>query len=1241
MVGNYIRKWCLVSAGIIFVLPLLASALLSAPARAQNNWDEAEAKKWFVQEEIKPNPVGIAISEEQTPPPTITIEPQGQRTKKVVFVLTHVQSEGSGSIWNFVGPQAIIGIFSQYANKDWLIFAAHLDTAQGPVLPDTYLLVNDSQGEAIVYDTDHSGVFKGKFSALTNDFDVKDDDIGRLFGYLMNAPADPTHNDENCANVSGYATTEFPKGLYETGPDIKGEKKTLGSYGFSGEKAREMNGNCLNQDPTGWAAHWGVTTKSIPSDYASGCSIGALIKGTVGETLVNVIACTVQFLYEKVIVTGIGLTQSIGGQNDSLEAELSKSNEPLVEAWRLSLGIVNIVVIIALLAIAFANILHLNINTYAAKKALPGLALGVVGANASLLLIRFLLDVAQALMSFGYQIAGVTKLPDLIHKLVTVLGDVGTSHTVALIFLSPFALFIIIVFVVYFFFLLVIFCWAMVKRLVFLYGLTILAPLAFIAYGVPSMQQWFGKWWDQFIRHLFSLPIIIIAIALLVKYAVALGFSANFDAVAKGDAKGIFSTILIFAATAFILKIPGLVTKGALDITEHAKKAFGYAKGVPANMYGGLQGGAKGLEKLRGAKAAAMSKQGEALRMRANRLQASGDIAGARRLRAEALTKYQQSSRLNKAAGKWKDTGNFFGSRRGYAYSFANPDKTIKPWWEARTKEAEKGSSIESSKINVGIPGKKSPKWNFSDVVSGRMGGYASKAKDARERMKDDAASVEEAYDAAEASQGMIKAVEKHVSTMTPLEAMRFRSRVAGAKKADKMSKILEEIVAANPNANIKGKGLYAEGTLSAFYDYAIRQAKQQRGRAAGAANTQNANFATWLGGSTGGGTPYGTAGGPPGTPGAAPYGEVDPERIKEALAAQMVMIDARQQEVMNLVGHVKPAGSPDQATAVNPDGTTEFVPQANHFQNMADRYDDALASDDAEMAQAVSDLRTETISTIRQSLIGNVEEISAELATELQQLEAEDLSDPLKAQEVGARLRELSENFHLASEVQARSGNVEESVRQLLGEQARLNTAAAEVSQQATGQLNTLNEQQLAQLLSGSIDEIGNQLEEVIRPAVDKMAEAIGRQDDAAAKTVMQTRTLQEIKSALNGRDRYSLATVMRQRFNQLGETILKTSRDLPPPGPTNVTVENKINQATQSPVNQTTVNQVTEVTSTPPTTSSSPLSHSVPFTPSAPPNAPVVTAPEAAPPEPPAAETPLPPSPEVSPNLPPDTQP
>jgi len=253
------------------------------------------------------------------------------------------------------------------------------------------------------------------------------------------------------------------------------------------------------------------------------CAIGCMIYDAIGQF--------VKWSIERLNSVS-GVTFNIFGIEKAYATPLSEQlqKDQVVTGWKFSLAITDIIVVFALLLIAFANILKLNIDIYAVKKALPGLLIGVILANLSLLISRVIVDFASLLTQYfldkasssmgGASIGtGLASLMGLspeatggtfvgvitIFVISAVLGTpiVGCLLIIGALLLLAFPGLLILAL-----------AFLMYARLYVIWILVILSPLAFVVLGFPPAQQYFKTWWSWFLKWVFLAPIAYFFIAL-------------------------------------------------------------------------------------------------------------------------------------------------------------------------------------------------------------------------------------------------------------------------------------------------------------------------------------------------------------------------------------------------------------------------------------------------------------------------------------------------------------------------------------------------------------------------------------------------------------------------------------------------------------------------------------------------------------------------------------------------------
>lgn len=200
--------------------------------------------------------------------------------------------------------------------------------------------------------------------------------------------------------------------------------------------------------------------------------------------------------------------------------------EWVANGWGMTRNLVNIIAVIALVIVAFANILHINLNVYAVKRMLPLLIGSVIGANLSLFAIK-------AINVFSYQIASSIVDPassgigDLAKTVSTLFGSLllaafGMGDAAAIAFSSvglvveavPVMIILLLIFIAAAVLLLILgFLMYIQPGVVGI--LTVFAPLAIILGALPFGQGTFKKWLTFTFNWIFMLPVCLLMFALI------------------------------------------------------------------------------------------------------------------------------------------------------------------------------------------------------------------------------------------------------------------------------------------------------------------------------------------------------------------------------------------------------------------------------------------------------------------------------------------------------------------------------------------------------------------------------------------------------------------------------------------------------------------------------------------------------------------------------------------------------
>ncbi|MCL5795397.1 MAG: type IV secretion system protein [Patescibacteria group bacterium] len=215
----------------------------------------------------------------------------------------------------------------------------------------------------------------------------------------------------------------------------------------------------------------------------------------------------------------------------SASADIQKATgatqaKPLTEAvrgsgvnniWKWLLSLIDYLIAAMLIFIAIVNILQIQIDTYAVRKALPNLIMGVILANLSWFFCLALVDLSTAIVNWeqiqggGNLLAGLyselfqpmTTSSQYIGVLAAILVGSGSGIVLGflgffvglIVFLIPIALFLVI-------------CFLLFIRVYVVEFLVAVSPLAFFAIGFPMTAKFFQQWWDQFWKWVFMAPLV-------------------------------------------------------------------------------------------------------------------------------------------------------------------------------------------------------------------------------------------------------------------------------------------------------------------------------------------------------------------------------------------------------------------------------------------------------------------------------------------------------------------------------------------------------------------------------------------------------------------------------------------------------------------------------------------------------------------------------------------------------------
>ena len=188
----------------------------------------------------------------------------------------------------------------------------------------------------------------------------------------------------------------------------------------------------------------------------------------------------------------------------SIKQALQDQDGWVLTSWKVILGLANVFVVIVLLFLAITNILHIQYDTYAIKKALPTLIFGIILANFSILITKMLVDATNAITATFMGDSAGEGVKNLVTAIIPPAGQsqgtfMATPTIGALLLALLFSFFALIAFAILGFLFYI--------RYIVILTLTIVAPLAFVLMAFPPTQGLFKQWWGWYAKFIFMKPI--------------------------------------------------------------------------------------------------------------------------------------------------------------------------------------------------------------------------------------------------------------------------------------------------------------------------------------------------------------------------------------------------------------------------------------------------------------------------------------------------------------------------------------------------------------------------------------------------------------------------------------------------------------------------------------------------------------------------------------------------------------
>lgn len=268
----------------------------------------------------------------------------------------------------------------------------------------------------------------------------------------------------------------------------------------------------------------------------------------------------------------------------------------LETAWGMMRSVANVMFVIAFLAIIYSQLTGGGIGNYGVKRMLPRIIIAAILVNISLIICQLAVDISNIL---GYSLKGVF---DGIQTQISadnqinttggagntgleiagqVIGWLALAGGAAMLIMSITGPVILAAVLAVLMIVLMLFA-----RTALIVILTIVAPLAFVAYLLPNTEKWFKKWYQLFFTLLLLFPLV----------AVVFGASALTASILNGigstqgsDGWMIQVTALGVATIPFFM-VPALLKSSLNGIGTIGAKLSGFANKQGAKASGGSRG---------------------------------------------------------------------------------------------------------------------------------------------------------------------------------------------------------------------------------------------------------------------------------------------------------------------------------------------------------------------------------------------------------------------------------------------------------------------------------------------------------------------------------------------------------------------------------------------------------------------------------------------------------------------------
>lgn len=234
------------------------------------------------------------------------------------------------------------------------------------------------------------------------------------------------------------------------------------------------------------------------------------------------------------------------------------SNCGMIGPWTVMRNIGLTLLVLALIIIAFANVLQIDIEQYGMNRMIPKIIISIILAFSSWLIVTFFFDFTKAIQDQAIILldsggnggfGGLTFLQSISISTPTagnILANIGSFLLLIVLLVGTLICGVVLLF-------------TLVMRIVMLSFLLAVAPLAFILNIVPFTSSLYKQWWTEFWKWMFMGPIAVVIISLgavIASSATGGDFGGNTtldSSLATSDSGGrLLIGLIIFAAAMYM-----------------------------------------------------------------------------------------------------------------------------------------------------------------------------------------------------------------------------------------------------------------------------------------------------------------------------------------------------------------------------------------------------------------------------------------------------------------------------------------------------------------------------------------------------------------------------------------------------------------------------------------------------------------------------------------------------------------